>query len=88
MTHLRRPQTLLRCTALALALLGSAGAMAQAAPDADHFLANGAKFYSTGSIFADWIDLYSQRTDTGAVATGTTGSISCRIACAYTRISY
>jgi len=38
MTHLRRPQTLLRCTALALALLGSAGAMAQAAPDADHLL--------------------------------------------------
>lgn len=38
MTHLRQPQTLLRCTALALALLGSAGAMAQAAPDADHLL--------------------------------------------------
>lgn len=38
MIHLRRPQTQLRCTALALALLGSAGAMAQAAPDADHLL--------------------------------------------------
>lgn len=38
MTHLRRPQTLLRCTVLALALLGSARAMAQAAPDADHLL--------------------------------------------------
>ncbi|MFJ7723802.1 monooxygenase, partial [Rhodococcus erythropolis] len=46
--------------------LGEANTKVSPAPDADHFLANGAKFYSTGSIFADWIDLYSQRTDTGA----------------------
>ena len=26
---------------------------------------NGTKFYSTGSIFADWIDVYAQRTDNG-----------------------
>ncbi|CAM3790262.1 acyl-CoA dehydrogenase family protein [Polaromonas hydrogenivorans] len=26
---------------------------------------NGTKFYSTGSIFADWIDVYAKRTDTG-----------------------
>ncbi|MFM9259772.1 acyl-CoA dehydrogenase family protein [Rhodococcus sp. 5A-K4] len=45
--------------------LGEANTKVSPAPDADHFLANGAKFYSTGSIFADWIDLYSQRTDTG-----------------------
>lgn len=29
------------------------------------WLLNGTKFYSTGSIFADWIDVYAQRTDTG-----------------------
>ncbi|MGO2003485.1 acyl-CoA dehydrogenase family protein [Arthrobacter rhombi] len=28
------------------------------------FRVNGAKFYSTGSIFADWIDVYAERTDT------------------------
>ncbi|MBH2018438.1 MAG: monooxygenase [Burkholderiales bacterium] len=26
---------------------------------------NGTKFYSTGSIFADWIDVYAKRSDTG-----------------------
>ena len=26
---------------------------------------NGTKFYSTGSIFSDWIDVYAKRTDTG-----------------------
>ena len=30
------------------------------------FVLNGAKFYSTGSIFADWIDVYAQRADNGA----------------------
>ncbi|MCP1510426.1 alkylation response protein AidB-like acyl-CoA dehydrogenase [Pseudomonas marginalis] len=30
------------------------------------WVANGTKFYSTGSLFADWIDLYAQRDDTGA----------------------
>lgn len=28
------------------------------------FRVNGTKFYSTGSIFADWIDVYAERTDT------------------------
>jgi alkylation response protein AidB-like acyl-CoA dehydrogenase len=46
--------------------LGEANTKVSPSPDGDHFLANGAKYYSTGSIFADWIDLYSQRTDTGA----------------------
>ncbi|WP_024695313.1 acyl-CoA dehydrogenase family protein [Pseudomonas syringae] len=32
----------------------------------DGFVLNGRKFYSTGSIFADWIDVYAQRADTGA----------------------
>ncbi|MBS0544288.1 MAG: acyl-CoA dehydrogenase family protein [Proteobacteria bacterium] len=27
---------------------------------------NGRKYYSTGSIFADWIDVYARRADTGA----------------------
>jgi alkylation response protein AidB-like acyl-CoA dehydrogenase len=33
--------------------------------DPGTFLVNGQKYYSTGSIFADWIDVYAQRTDTG-----------------------
>jgi len=32
----------------------------------ERWVANGTKYYSTGSIFADWIDLYAQRDDTGA----------------------
>jgi alkylation response protein AidB-like acyl-CoA dehydrogenase len=32
----------------------------------EQWVANGTKFYSTGSLFADWIDLYAQRDDTGA----------------------
>ncbi|MCU7249886.1 acyl-CoA dehydrogenase family protein [Pseudomonas koreensis] len=31
----------------------------------DRLLLNGTKYYSTGSIFADWIDVYAQRADTG-----------------------
>ena len=30
------------------------------------FRINGTKYYSTGSIFADWLDTYAERTDTGA----------------------
>ena len=29
------------------------------------FRINGTKYYSTGSIFADWLDTYAERTDTG-----------------------
>ncbi|OPK09728.1 acyl-CoA dehydrogenase family protein [Pseudomonas sp. VI4.1] len=32
----------------------------------EHWVVNGTKYYSTGTIFADWIDLYAQRDDTGA----------------------
>ncbi|WP_443698109.1 acyl-CoA dehydrogenase family protein [Pseudomonas sp.] len=32
----------------------------------EQWVANGTKFYSTGSLFVDWIDLYAQRDDTGA----------------------
>ncbi|WP_374292012.1 acyl-CoA dehydrogenase family protein [Paenirhodobacter enshiensis] len=35
------------------------------APTADGFRIDGEKFYSTGTIFADWIDTYATRTDTG-----------------------
>lgn len=35
------------------------------APDGDAWKLNGEKFYSTGSIFSDWIDVYAQRSDTG-----------------------
>src|SRR5690606_25111609 len=35
-------------------------------PDAEGgFKINGTKYYSTGSIFADWLDTYAERTDTG-----------------------
>ncbi|GAA3327615.1 acyl-CoA dehydrogenase family protein [Paeniglutamicibacter sulfureus] len=37
------------------------------APDGNGgFVVNGTKYYSTGSIYADWIDTYAQRTDTGS----------------------
>ncbi|MET1076388.1 MAG: acyl-CoA dehydrogenase family protein [Pseudomonas sp.] len=32
----------------------------------DHWHLSGSKYYSTGSIFADWIDVYAQREDNGA----------------------
>lgn len=35
-------------------------------PDNEGYLLSGTKFYSTGSIFADWIDVYAQRSDNGA----------------------
>eukprot|EP01132_Coremiostelium_polycephalum_P020785 gene20785-24697_t len=34
-------------------------------PDGDKWKLNGEKFYSTGSLFSDWIDVYAQRSDTG-----------------------
>ncbi|RBH55211.1 MULTISPECIES: acyl-CoA dehydrogenase family protein [Pseudomonas] len=37
----------------------------QVTPDGEHWRLNGEKFYSTGSIFADWIDVYARRSDTG-----------------------
>ncbi|WP_134500175.1 acyl-CoA dehydrogenase family protein [Microvirga pakistanensis] len=35
-------------------------------PSGNGWLLNGTKYYSTGSIFADWIDVYTRRADTGA----------------------
>lgn len=32
----------------------------------EQWVVNGTKFYSTGSLFADWIDVYAQRDDNGA----------------------
>ncbi len=37
----------------------------QVTPNGDQWALNGEKFYSAGSIFADWIDVYAQRSDTG-----------------------
>ncbi|AZD92889.1 MULTISPECIES: acyl-CoA dehydrogenase family protein [Pseudomonas] len=34
-------------------------------PDGDKWRLNGEKFYSTGSTFSDWIDVYARRSDTG-----------------------
>ncbi|NVZ20359.1 acyl-CoA dehydrogenase family protein [Pseudomonas costantinii] len=34
-------------------------------PDGDNWTLNGEKFYSTGSLFSDWIDVLAQRSDTG-----------------------
>ncbi|HCD7748484.1 TPA: acyl-CoA dehydrogenase family protein, partial [Serratia marcescens] len=34
-------------------------------PQADGWSLNGEKFYSTGSLFADWIDVYAERSDSG-----------------------
>ncbi|MCX5540059.1 acyl-CoA dehydrogenase family protein [Paraburkholderia sp. CNPSo 3076] len=33
--------------------------------DGARWVVNGAKYYSTGSIFADWIDVFARRDDTG-----------------------
>ena len=35
-------------------------------PEGDGFRLDGHKYYSTGTIFADWIDVYTERDDTGA----------------------
>ena len=35
-------------------------------PEGENFVLNGAKYYSTGSIFADWVDVYAQRSDNSA----------------------
>ena len=35
-------------------------------PDGAGFRVDGEKYYSTGTIFADWIDTYATRSDTGA----------------------
>ncbi len=32
----------------------------------DQWVVNGSKYYSTGSLFSDWIDLFARRDDTGA----------------------
>ncbi|MEV4899866.1 acyl-CoA dehydrogenase family protein [Citricoccus sp. NPDC055426] len=47
--------------------LGEVGTTVSPRPDlgAGRFTVNGQKYYSTGSIFADWIDTYAERTDTG-----------------------
>ncbi|MFK1220157.1 acyl-CoA dehydrogenase family protein [Pseudomonas aeruginosa] len=34
--------------------------------DDGRWVVNGSKYYSTGSLFSDWIDLHAQRDDTGA----------------------
>lgn len=35
-------------------------------PQGQGFVLNGTKYYSTGSLFADWIDVYARRDDNGA----------------------
>ena len=40
-------------------------AITKVSPTEDGWRLNGTKFYSTGSIFSDWIDVYAKRTDTG-----------------------
>ncbi|MEC5318970.1 acyl-CoA dehydrogenase family protein [Brenneria populi subsp. brevivirga] len=37
-------------------------------PAADGWRLDGEKFYSTGTLFADWIDVYAERADTGGAA--------------------
>jgi len=40
--------------------------MTQVTPDGDQWRLNGEKFYSTGGLFSDWIDVFARRSDTGA----------------------
>ena len=44
--------------------------------DGDQWVVNGTKYYSTGSIFADWIDVYAQRSLVGLLLTNGPGAIS------------
>jgi alkylation response protein AidB-like acyl-CoA dehydrogenase len=44
----------------------------QVSPDGDRWKINGEKFYSTGSLFSDWIDVYAQRSDTGGAVIAAT----------------
>ncbi len=37
----------------------------QVSPDAGEWRISGEKFYSTGTLYADWIDVYAQRMDNG-----------------------
>lgn len=39
--------------------------LTKVSPDGAQWKLNGEKFYSTGSVFSDWIDVYAQRSDTG-----------------------
>lgn len=39
--------------------------LTKVSPDGEQWRLNGEKFYSTGSLFSDWIDVYAQRSDTG-----------------------
>ncbi|KDA05110.1 monooxygenase [Microbacterium sp. CH12i] len=43
--------------------VGDVNTKVSAGPDG--LVVNGTKYYSTGSIFADWLDVYAQRLDTG-----------------------
>ncbi|TBV10917.1 acyl-CoA dehydrogenase family protein [Stutzerimonas kirkiae] len=46
--------------------VGLGQVITQVSPRADgSWRLNGRKFYSTGSIYADWLDIYAQRSDTG-----------------------
>lgn len=38
----------------------------QVSPDGEQWRLHGEKFYSTGSLFSDWIDVFARRSDTGA----------------------
>lgn len=42
--------------------------------DDGRWVVNGSKYYSTGSLFSDWIDLYAQRDDWDGFGQRTTGS--------------
>jgi len=39
--------------------------LTKVSPAAQGWLLDGEKFYSTGTLYADWIDVYAQRTDNG-----------------------
>ncbi|WP_147197399.1 acyl-CoA dehydrogenase family protein [Pantoea sp. CCBC3-3-1] len=39
--------------------------LTKVAPAEEGWLLDGEKFYSTGTLYADWIDVYAQRTDNG-----------------------
>ena len=50
-------------TEIGAVAIGDVGTLVS--PDGDQWRLNGEKFYSTGSLFSDWIDVFARRSDTG-----------------------
>ena len=55
----------LATTELGSSQVGDIAPATTVTPDGDGYRLNGTKYYSTGTLYADWIDVYAQRADNG-----------------------